>query len=200
MKKLNLFCLIVLVLFSLCSCFIFDIEPNQQECFYEEFQTDTTVTFTFQVMLGGALDIDVHVTAPDSRTIYEGSRESEGRFSFTSYMNGVHQFCFSNFMSTVTRKSVNLVVEDEKVNIGQFAKPDDLDPIENALLQLSNSLHNIQLENNRMRLREKAHRNTAESTNARVLWYSFAETLILIFLSIYQIYKLRSFFEVRKTV
>ena len=40
----------------------FTIEPNKEECFFEEINKGEKVSTTFQVASGGFLDIDVKVT------------------------------------------------------------------------------------------------------------------------------------------
>jgi len=48
--------------------------------------------------------------------------------------------------------------------------------------------------------REAVHRETAESTRSRVIWWTFAEVLVLILLAGFQVYYLRSYFEVKTVV
>lgn len=48
--------------------------------------------------------------------------------------------------------------------------------------------------------REERFRMTSESTNQRVLWWSIAQTLILIVTGIWQMKHLKSFFEAKKLV
>jgi hypothetical protein len=48
--------------------------------------------------------------------------------------------------------------------------------------------------------REAIHRDTAESTNARVLWWSVGQMSILITLAMVQAYLIRNFFEVKLIV
>uniref|UniRef100_A0A8C4G7Z4 GOLD domain-containing protein n=1 Tax=Denticeps clupeoides TaxID=299321 RepID=A0A8C4G7Z4_9TELE len=48
--------------------------------------------------------------------------------------------------------------------------------------------------------REERFRMTSESTNQRVLWWSIAQTLILIVTGIWQMRHLKSFFEAKKLV
>merc|ERR1712202_3478 len=43
--------------------------------------------------------------------------------------------------------------------------------------------------------REAVHRETAESTNSRVMWWTIAEVLFLVVLASFQIYYLKSYFE-----
>lgn len=45
-------------------------------------------------------------------------------------------------------------------------------------------------------VRERTHRNTAESTNARVKWWSIFQLLVLIGEGIFQVWWLKRFFEV----
>jgi len=192
------------VLLLLCSNLthglITEVDPHKEECFYKDLEKDSSITFEFQVMSGGALDIDVLLSGPDGKTIYSESKESEGEYMFNTESDGFYRFCFSNKMSTLTSKLISFNILDEEELISRPVKPEDIDPLENAILQLSDGLHTIQAENKYMKLRERAHRNTSESTNSRVLWTSILEWAVLCGMSLWQIYYLRSFFEVRRSV
>lgn len=48
--------------------------------------------------------------------------------------------------------------------------------------------------------REERFRQTSESTNQRVLWWSIVQTLILVAIGIWQMRHLKSFFEAKKLV
>jgi hypothetical protein len=48
--------------------------------------------------------------------------------------------------------------------------------------------------------RESLHRETAESTNSRVLWWSLAQMTVLITLAVVQMYYIKSFFEIKLIV
>lgn len=48
--------------------------------------------------------------------------------------------------------------------------------------------------------REERFRMTSESTNQRVLWWSIAQTIILILTGVWQMRHLKSFFEAKKLV
>lgn len=48
--------------------------------------------------------------------------------------------------------------------------------------------------------REAVHRETSESTNSRVLWWSLAQMAVIITLSVVQMYYIKSFFEVKLIV
>ena len=47
-------------------------------------------------------------------------------------------------------------------------------------------------------LREENFRDTSESTNSRVLWWSIAQTVVLIVTAVYQLTNLKGFFKSKK--
>jgi hypothetical protein len=51
-----------------------------------------------------------------------------------------------------------------------------------------------------MKTRERAHRDTSESTNTRVQWYSIIESVLLVGMSMWQIHYLRRLFEVKRVI
>merc|ERR1712188_223081 len=131
------------------------------------------------------------ILGPDDREIYQGKREKEGKYFF--------KFCFSNRMSTLTPKTV---VMDIKVG-KQMEQPGDNfveDQLTPAIMQLADGISSIAAEEKYMRQREMVHRDTAESTNSRVLWWSILETVSLVAMSSFQIFYLRRSFEVRRPV
>jgi hypothetical protein len=138
----------------------------------------------------------VQVVGPDDRHIYTVQKETEGRFTFISHETGAYRFCFSNAMSHLTPKTVSFnLVLGEGSRRDQVAKSDHLTPIETSILALGEGLAKIQAEQEYMKMRERVHRDTSESTNSRVLWWSILEAIALVGMSIVQVMYLRDFFE-----
>lgn len=61
---------------------------------------------------------------------------------------------------------------------------------------LSELLAQVKDEQSYIVLRERVHRNTAESTNERVKWWSIFQMFVLISQGIFQVWWLKRFFEV----
>ncbi len=57
----------------------------------------------------------IQVYGPEGRTIFNGEKETDGKYTFAAHMDGNYKYCFSNQMSTMTPKIVmfNLEVEDK---------------------------------------------------------------------------------------
>ncbi|KAJ4459356.1 putative copii-coated vesicle protein [Paratrimastix pyriformis] len=192
----------VLLLALLCALSVqaltFTVKPSSSSCYFEDLQPGDRLSGTFQVMKGGSLDIDAKIYAPDGGVIYTADKKQEDRFSFGVQQGGPYKFCFANVMSTFTPKVVNFQVHIE----GRVdpKKPKEISELEKQVKRLSEGLTAIRNEQDYMRNRERTHRNTSESTNARVMWWAFAEIIVLIIVSISQILYLRRFFEVRPSV
>lgn len=193
----------VVVLLSLAAsghALTFSVLAHREECFFETVPAGIDLGVVFQVTAGGMLDIDIRIESPSGRIIHQGSREKEGKYFFVSDQEGAYRFCFSNRMSTITPKTV---MADFKVGhaapegAGDNFVDETLSP---AIMQLADGISSIAAEEKYMRQREMVHRDTTESTNARVLWWSILETGSLVAMSAFQIVYLRRMFEVRRNV
>jgi len=195
--------IVILSLVALSCGFSFDVGARSEGCFYEMVDKDKPVGVMFQVIAGGFLDIDVRILGPDGRQIYTGSRETDGRYSFTAHLTGTYTFCFSNAMSAVTPKTVDLSVtvgQVSEMEKGDVASDAEVSPLSAAVIQLSDAITAISNDQRYLKMREEAHRNTNESTNERVLWWSMFEIVVLLSMSIWQIYYLRRFFEDKRAI
>jgi len=195
---------LIVALLRCCYGFAFEVAPRTEACFYEVVTKEQPIGMMFQVTAGGFLDIDVNVIGPDRKSIYSGTREQDGRYSFSAPLTGSYSFCFSNIMSTVTAKQVQLSVTVGNMQRDQdpsdIASEDEVSPIMDAVVQLEDAIAAIEGDQEYLKMREYAHRNTNESTNDRVVWWSFFEILILLSMSVWQVYYLKRFFEVRRVV
>jgi p24 family protein beta-1 len=72
------------------------------------------------------------------------------------------------------------------------------DPLEKEVRILSENVAQVKDEQGYIVVRERTHRNTAESTNARVKWWSIFQMVVLLGEGIFQVWWLKRFFEVSR--
>eukprot|EP00036_Acanthoecidae_sp_10tr_P003388 CAMPEP_0182950882 /NCGR_PEP_ID=MMETSP0105_2-20130417/60988_1 /TAXON_ID=81532 ORGANISM="Acanthoeca-like sp., Strain 10tr" /NCGR_SAMPLE_ID=MMETSP0105_2 /ASSEMBLY_ACC=CAM_ASM_000205 /LENGTH=203 /DNA_ID=CAMNT_0025091189 /DNA_START=448 /DNA_END=1059 /DNA_ORIENTATION=- len=178
------------------------IDAHEEECFHDDLTVGTKVGMSFQVAEGGFLDIDVMITGPDSKIIYSGERESDGKYTFSAHMDGRYKYCFSNKMSSVTAKLVVFNINLGRPNAAPEPAEEDgkHDRLQDMIRELSEALFNVKREQALMEVRDHTHRQINESTNSRVVWWSFVEFAVLILMSVGQVYYISRFFEVKTTV
>uniref|UniRef100_A0A4D5S6N6 Putative cargo transport protein n=1 Tax=Ixodes scapularis TaxID=6945 RepID=A0A4D5S6N6_IXOSC len=97
---------VVIVCLSYARALFITVDAHAEECFHDTATSGTKMGLTFEVAEGGFLDIDVKITGPDGKVVYQGERESSGKYTFAAYADGTYHYCFSNAMSTMTPKIV----------------------------------------------------------------------------------------------
>ncbi|OLL24044.1 Endosomal protein P24B [Neolecta irregularis DAH-3] len=198
-----------LFFFSAISAHLITLGGESTECFFENLHKDDKLTVSFQTdSEDGEYGIRFHILDPAGRFLVNEQSTSFGEFQITSQMDGTHKYCFQNvtplvrlftkpqFASHLKFVSFNVhgvvYVSDED--------PDHQDPMERQVRELSELLEAIRDEQEYIVARERMHRNTAESTNSRVKWWSLIQSGIIVAVSVFQIYWLKRFFEVKRVV
>ncbi|QIX01589.1 hypothetical protein AMS68_007106 [Peltaster fructicola] len=159
------------------------------------------MTVTFQVSdrefdSAGNLNIDFWVQAP-SKFVTNERGVSSGDHSFTAEEDGRFTYCFSNEGWTATTKEVSFNVHGI-VYVPENEAPQD--PLEKEVKEMSELLALVKDEQGYIVVRERTHRNTAESTNARVKWWSIFQLGVVLGIAGFQVWWLRRFFEVKRLV
>ncbi|RUP44958.1 hypothetical protein BC936DRAFT_148795 [Jimgerdemannia flammicorona] len=192
-----LVCLLLACLLHCATAATVVVPAHAKECFFEELKQGDRMTITFQVGEGGNLDIDFWVSDPIDHVIQSGVRESTGTHSLQAEIPGRYTYCFSNQMSAMTDKSVSF-------NIYGLKHVEDasehIDPLKREIRELADSMSSVKDEQEYIVIRERQHRDTAESTNSRVVWWSLLQTVLLIAVCLWQVFYLKRFFEVKRVV
>ncbi len=137
---------------------------------------------------------------------------STGDYSFTAQHDGKYIYCFSNEHWSASSKEVSFNVHgivyvpeaeapsDPLEAEGKFPNRMHIEPSAYTppVRQLSELLAQVKDEQSYIVIRERIHRNTAESTNGRVKWWSIFQMGVLIGEGIFQVWWLKRFFEVGK--
>ncbi|KAK9718228.1 emp24/gp25L/p24 family/GOLD [Popillia japonica] len=193
---------LVLSLIQSSLSYFITVDAHAEECFFDRVEAGTKMALTFEIAEGGFLDIDVRIVGPDGNVIATGERESSGKYTFAANTNGVYTYCFSNKMSTMTPKVVmfNMAIGEAPKGDTGTGEGESATKLEDMIRQLSGSLASVKSEQEYMQVRDRIHRSINESTNSRVVMWSFFEAVILVAMTLGQVYYLKRFFEVRRVV
>ncbi|KAI9800775.1 MAG: p24 complex component [Piccolia ochrophora] len=189
-------------LFCLTQAHNIQLGAHSRECFHEQLHKDDKMTVTFQVgdrEFGGSGNLDINFWILDPTNTYKIHERSvsNGDHSFIAQHDGKHIYCFSNENWSASTKEVSFNVHGI-VYVPESEAPSD--PLEKEVRQLSDLLSQVKDEQTYIVMRERTHRNTAESTNARVKWWSIFQLGVLIGEGIFQVWWLKRFFEVKRVV
>jgi len=186
------------LLFSLSSALFVTVLPRREECFHETGKAGDKFNLMFEVAEGGFLDIDVKVYNPVNKIMYDQQRETSGKVMFVLETDGKVRACFSNKISTVTHKVVMFTLE---LSEGSAPNTDESHTkLETMMVDLAQQMTTVKHEQEYMEVRERIHTAINENTNSRVVLWAFFESVVLIVMTLGQVYYLKRFFEVRRVV
>ncbi|CAG0882311.1 unnamed protein product [Darwinula stevensoni] len=203
-------------LLGCCNALYFHIGETERKCFIEELPDDTMVVGNYKVELydprskgfmpsNPGIGMHVEVRDPSDKIMMSKVYSAEGRFTFTSHEPGEHIIClYSNstkwFSGAQLRVHLDIQVGEHAIDYANVAKSEKLSELQLRIRQLLDQVEQITKEQNYQRYREERFRQTSESTNQRVLWWSVTQTLILLAMGTWQMRHLKSFFQAKKLV
>lgn len=178
------------------------LPPHGKQCFFENLKKNDELAISFQVgsrspSNAEQLTVDFYIISPNNKVEHSVTAIDHGDESVKATMDGKYQYCFSN-------EKLSRVDLDVSFNVHGVIYIDVNDPksdtLDYAISRLNQLTSDVKAEQNYLVIRERTHRNTAESTNSRVKWWSLFQVIVVAFNSLFQIYFLKRFFEVRSVV
>ncbi|KAH8308874.1 hypothetical protein KR059_002569, partial [Drosophila kikkawai] len=186
--------------------FIITLDAHEHECFYDTANVNDMVTISFEVMEGGFKDVGVEISGPDGDIMHQEHRETTGSLSFAAIKKGRYKLCFDNEISTLTPKIVMFQFHVVKP-LDYYADPSKRsdDVLEQAKLQtmvnqLSARLGAIRVEQEYMHFRYRGHMDITYSVQDRILAWSVFGPMMLLIMTVLEVYYLKRFFEFRRVV
>ncbi|XP_063235575.1 transmembrane emp24 domain-containing protein bai [Bacillus rossius redtenbacheri] len=200
-----LICVVVSFLATNIEGIMWKLEPNTQKCLKEELQSNVLVTGEFEVSEAPGQKVDYIVRDSKGHILSQKDDISKGKFTFVTETYDTFEICFTSRVPPQHRgmtQEVSLVtkrgVEAKNYEgIGEAAK---LKPLEVELKRLEDLSDSIVQDFSLMRKREEEMRDTNESTNSRVLYFSIFSMCCLLGLATWQVLYLRRFFKAKKLI
>ncbi|KAK9763420.1 p24 complex component [Basidiobolus ranarum] len=191
-------CILLLCYLAVVKSHSLQVQPHSSECFFEEVKQGEHFLISYEV---GEADgaIDFRVTDDDNRTIHWKSSQSDDMFSVDVPADGRYTYCFINedYKSEVRTVMWN-VHGNTKASYNEEVDDSAVSPVENEIYRLREGIYQVRDEQQYIVMRERTHRNTCESTNGRVKWWSFIQSGVLISACAFQVIYLKRFFEAKR--
>ncbi|SAL95854.1 hypothetical protein [Absidia glauca] len=180
-------------------------------CFSQYVPKDTKVLVTVNVGQGYNQRVDCTIFEDGEQpNVFAKKRDIKDEYNnaFDTLQDGEINICFTNTLDDGFVSSSDYYREvDVEVNVGTEAKTIEeitknkhLPNLEEQTRVLEAMVDDILGEMNYLKGREAKLRNTNESTNERVKWFSLLSLFTLISLGVWQILYLRSFFRRKRLI
>jgi len=184
---------------------MFNLEPNARKCLKEEIHKEVLVTGEYEVNTLPGQNVDMMVTDTKGHHFVNRENIDKGKFAFTTDDYDVFEICFISRVPHNMRGGRHEVFLQTKHGVeaksyeglGDAAK---LKPLEVELKRLEDLSESIVQDFAYMRQREEEMRDTNESTNSRVLYFSLFSMCCLLGLATWQVLYLRKFFKSKKLI
>ncbi|KAI7902325.1 emp24/gp25L/p24 family/GOLD-domain-containing protein [Cokeromyces recurvatus] len=200
MKRILFIITVLLLILQNAYAMTIELEPTQIDCYYEDLDVGEKITVSYQVGEGGNLDIDFWVQDPTNSIVISTTRTTSNIHSLQANIKGRYTYCFSNEFSTMSSKRVGFNIHNNIIQNFHDSIKEHTDPLEKEIAELAESIFAVKAQQEYIVVRERQHRDTAESTNSRVKWWSMIQLILLSSVCLWQVYYLKRFFEIKRAV
>lgn len=199
------FSALVICLVVCAEAVMFNLHPNTEKCLKEDMQAHQLVIGEYEVSDAPGQVINYIVKDTKGQTLAQKEHITKGKFTFTAEVYDTYEICFKSKVPAHQRGIVQEVslttkkgVETKNYEgIGEAAK---LKPLEVDLKRLEDLTDSIVRDFALMRKREEEMRDTNESTNSRVLFFSIFSMCCLLGFASWQVLYLRRYFKAKKLI
>ncbi|XP_076354030.1 transmembrane emp24 domain-containing protein bai-like [Tachypleus tridentatus] len=199
------FCLFLIFLTHSVDSLMLQLPPNTRRCLKEEIEKKVLVTGEYELSDAPGQRTDIIVTDSRGQVLFSRENIDKGKFAFNTDEADVFEVCFITKMPAgqggMTREAtLSLKHGVEAKSYEGLQEVGKLKPLEIELQKLEDMSEAIVKDFAYMRQREEEMRDTNESTNTRVLYFSIFSMCCLLSLAIWQVWYLRRFFKAKKLI
>ncbi|XP_071833318.1 transmembrane emp24 domain-containing protein 10-like isoform X1 [Apostichopus japonicus] len=207
---MNIFILVwalVLLFISEISALSFMLPQNTRKCLMEEIHKDVLVTGEYKLSPAPGHKTSLKVFDKKGQLLYNKDEAEKGKFALTGdATDNFYSICVETKVPYGVRaapsREVFLDVKHgvEAKSYEDVAKSEKLKPMEIELRRLEDLSEAIVNDFAYMKKREEEMRDTNESTNSRVLYFSIFSMCCLLCLATWQVFYLRRYFKSKKLI
>jgi hypothetical protein len=203
-------------LVSVSTALSFDSSPNQIKCFREQLSRHQVVSGEVGGTSSPFQTLKFWVENSFKRTVFNADDvPTTTKFSFAADVDGEFKFCFMDNTRmggvmggmagiggrTMPRRILfNYKIEDDKSKEYKAPTKAGLKPLEAELQRIEQVAVHVSTETDHQREREATHRDTSETLNSRVAWYSILSLFCLVALSGAQVFYIQRYLKKTKWI
>ncbi|GAB6019464.1 Transmembrane emp24 domain-containing protein 10 [Chamberlinius hualienensis] len=205
MKLILAFAYLTCFVILRCDGLMFRLPANSRKCLREEIHKGVLVTGEYDSSDAPGQKLELRVTDTKGHTLVQREDSNKGKFAFTTDAYDIFEICFSSKMIAGGQGgdreiTLNMKRGVEAKSYDAIAESAKLKPLEVELRRLEDLSDSIVKDFAFMRQREEEMRDTNESTNTRVLYFSIFSMCCLMGLATWQVLYLRRFFKAKKLI
>lgn len=187
------------------SAIMFHLEANGRKCLKEEIHKGVLVSGEYEISPQPDQVVDLMVIDTKGQHFVNRENTDKGKFAFTTDDYDVFEVCFLSRVPVNRqgmRHEIFLSMKHgvEAKTYEGLADANKLKPLEVELKRLEDLSESIVQDFAYMRQREEEMRDTNESTNSRVLYFSIFSMCCLLGLATWQVLYLRKYFKSKKLI
>merc|ERR1712226_344158 len=184
---------------------MFHLEPNSRKRLKDEIHKGVLVTGDYDISAQPDQVVDLMVIDTKGQHFVNRENTDKGKFAFTTDDYDVYEVCFLSRVPVNRqgmRHEIFLSMKHgvEAKTYEGLADANKLKPLEVELKRLEDLSESIVQDFAYMRQREEEMRDTNESTNSRVLYFSIFSMCCLLGLATWQVLYLRKYFKSKKLI
>lgn len=198
--------LLCALLFVTVDALRFHLQPNARKCLKDEIHKDVVVAGEYELSDAPGQRVDITVTESKGNILLNRENvAAKGKLTFSVDEYDVYEICIISKVPAGQRGAEREVFLSMKRGVEaksyeELAQASKLKPLEVELKKLEDLSDSIVNDFAYMRQREEEMRDTNESTNSRVLYFSIFSMGCLLSLATWQVLYLRRFFKSKKLI
>lgn len=189
------------------------IDPQREDCFYEDIKKEHYLEANYEVVSGGESDygVDFRIITPSGRSLISVIHKPHYVFREMTEEEGVFMFCVDNMASSYNSKTVFVEIymypdddeggDDDFDNLDKEAAIEEFDgrieEFKKIMTKLHNHLTKVRQIQEMLRASEARDRNLAERNFNWVNTWSALHLLVMIFTGITQVLLVRGLLDTR---
>ncbi|KAI8865957.1 hypothetical protein GQ42DRAFT_165793 [Ramicandelaber brevisporus] len=177
------------------------LSGKSPQCYSEQTRANDYFAVSYD---SGDTPLDVTLTDPNNQVVWTTGQDTPKTNGFhqisTVTVPGRYKTCFSHSNPDL---SVPISFYLHSLDVSEYLTDNSSNstvPLDQEIRTLAASVGDLLDHYNYMIYRDKQHRSTAESTNSRVKWWSIVQCFILIGVTAFQVFYVKSLFEVKRFV